>query len=709
MHPRFIKLCYLVIYAAAVITASLALNWNWSVEVLQMLRARKYHFSQKQTVTTTPSYSVGPKQCTFKLVGQTDFQGCKSGCSWQRTISNKVWRARYGDGPDFDYDSPRLTYPLDEPLQCLPKSFGYSKAAGDLVFPDVSYPRCSDLMEDPSPKVHLDLENHQLSMNCSEGRGQYVIGPVDSRKFVLPREADNLWKVHEYPGHPVSVPNLTEFALASCDMSAKFLDQAVYHPHFNSTLFNETKQRMEALKQKRPPLVVLMMTIDSFSRNHFYRKLPLTLEWLEEQRSTFSVVDFLIHNIIGSNSVKNQGPIFGKNLQESKSLDDDFAGQEAIWYKFKEKVSATQGFVTNFALEACDENFPKWLGRKPKIDYVINPFYCAAYKLTACKASMKSREQRCIGPEMSHQYIFNYTETLTEMYGGLNQWHYLHVDAAHETTGAHAATLDLDMKTFLSNFVALNAGSEVVVFLAADHGMRYGAWYRNAEAFQENRLPAFFLMTQNSIVDSLEGSLDTLFHNSLRLTSKLDLRKTLTFLTGVPYGLKVESHEVFPAFNLYTHKIPSSRSCQDAGIPLWHCSCLELIELETEIFDRHNAKYKANHPVTGELDWLLNLFAESTITHINDRVYTPKGAYAHSFCQRLTLSRIVKAYALNLDPNLEEFKLELTVKEKVGVRFEVTLLISTAKEVLESSSVEGFAAQPIVYNGYRQKFRVSAR
>jgi hypothetical protein len=464
---------------------------------------------------------------------------------------------------------------------------------------------------------------------------------------------------------------------------------------------------MESLKQERAPLVVLMMTVDSFSRYHFYRKLPLTLAWLEQQRAKFSVVDFLIHNIIGTNSVGNQAPIFGSNIQEryTGNLLDDFAGEQAIWYKFKQKVRPKQGFVTSFALESCDNSFPRKLGRRPRIDYVSSPFYCAANKFTNYRSSKSNRKQRCIGPAMSHEYVFNYTLTVSQMYQTLNQWHYLHVDAAHESTGLHAETLDLDLRTFLDHFVNLHAASEVVVFLAADHGMRYGDWFKSVEAFQENRLPAFFLLTQKSVVQSIEGSLDNTFHNSLRLTSKLDLRKTLTFLSGLPYGLALDSEELFPAFNLYTQKIPNSRSCQEAGIPLWHCSCLELMELESEIYDKSSPKYQNNHPVTRELEWLLGTLAEAALTHINEQVFTPKRP--HSICKKLSLDRILKAYALNLDPNLEEFKIELAVKQQTGVRFEVTFLVSTAEDNLEASA-EGYAVEPIVYNGYRKKFRVSS-
>lgn len=168
---------------------------------------------------------------------------------------------------------------------------------------------------------------------------------------------------------------------------------------------------------------------------------------------------------------------------------------------------------------------------------------------------------------MSHWYIFNYTQHLNELYQGVNQWLYLHLTAAHESTGNHAATLDKDLSAFLKQFLAKNAGNEVALFLAGDHGMRYGDWFKNAEAFQENRLPIFLFINSKPLLDRIESSYDVLEHNSFRLNSKLDMRKTMIYLSGVPYDLDIQSVEEHEAVNLYTEKIRDSRTCQDVGIP----------------------------------------------------------------------------------------------------------------------------------------------
>ena len=162
---------------------------------------------------------------------------------------------------------------------------------------------------------------------------------------------------------------------------------------------------------------------------------------------------------------------------------------------------------------------------------------------------------------MSHYYVYNYTLAFSEIYEEVNQWMYIHVDAAHEVTGQHAQTLDDDTVEFLQKFFAQNEDKEIVIFLEGDHGMRYGDWFKSVEAFQENRLSAFFVIASHDFLQSIPGSYDTLEHNSKLLNSKYDMRKTLIWLSGLPYGLSMKSQELFPCVNMFTEKANSNRTC----------------------------------------------------------------------------------------------------------------------------------------------------
>ena len=44
----------------------------------------------------------------------------------------------------------------------------------------------------------------------------------------------------------------------------------------------------------------------------------------------------------------------------------------------------------------------------------------------------------------------------------------------------------------------------------ADHGMRYGEWFKLIDGSHEHKLPAMFTIVSKSIMDSIEGSYDTM-------------------------------------------------------------------------------------------------------------------------------------------------------------------------------------------------------
>lgn len=88
----------------------------------------------------------------------------------------------------------------------------------------------------------------------------------------------------------------------------------------------------------------------------------------------------------------------------------------------------------------------------------------------------------------------------------------------------------------------------MLLFIMADHGMRYGDWFKLLDGSHEHKLPSLFIIGSNSLLDDIPFSYDILNHNSYRLTSKLDLNKTLRHITLLPYNQNLSKYH-FPGFN----------------------------------------------------------------------------------------------------------------------------------------------------------------
>jgi hypothetical protein len=527
-------------------------------------------------------------------------------------------------------------------------------------------------------------------MECKTGEPNYLLEPNDrkGRLFLLPEIAPLLEK-KKY-NKPVKLEK-EEFAFASCD--GENYNSLIYIPRWNSSLYEETSKRMKDLKLKHKPLIVMQLTIDSYSRRHFYRKLPKTVAYLNNLSSDFSAFDFLLHNVFGASSVQNILPIFSDLpiIESEIPREYDALYNYSMWNFFRQN-----GFVSLLALEDCNYYFPNAIGRYPNVDYKVRSLYCAAKSILNLDHEIFSRPvQRCIGKYMSHWYTFNYTQEFSRLYKGLNQWMYLHMSTAHEATGQHAATLDEDLIDFLEFYIKeLSKEHEIAIFLHADHGMRYGNWYQDIEAYQENKLPVFFIIASNSLLDRIPGSYENLKANTQRLTTKKDLRPTINYLAHMPYGSTFENQSKNNIYvNLFTELALLNRTCDDLGISPFDCSCLVL----KEIFD-----YEEDEEFTN----LLHTLIEEAIYKINTAVNTP---YIGDFklCQKLSFRKIINVYGLMLNNKVEELQIKFAVNENSAAIFEVSAFVGThiRSPVLIASSYRN-SILTYLYRGYRTRIKI---
>jgi hypothetical protein len=492
----------------------------------------------------------------------------------------------------------------------------------------------------------------------------------------------------------------SEFVYAAC--GGQF-NQAQYIPKRNETAYEQVKATMHTLGLKHKPLSIVFISIDSFSRRHFFRKLPQTLNTLNAinaEKSGYRAFDFKLHNVLGATSTENMVPMFGNTpfLEVSNPPYRDLLGPGALWNIFK-----SNGYMTLMGYENCDYHFPAALGKVVEVDHFVRNFYCAASKFLNVKMGKEGHVQRCIGPQMSHHYLLNYTQAFSHAYKEANQFVYLHLNAAHEESGQHAATLDADMNQFVKEYLAkMKESHDVVLFLHGDHGMRYGNWYKDIEAYQENKLPALFMVTSEELLDRLPSSYDALWHNTKRLVSKRDLRATLLSLTQLPYGSLYPVHSdpyLSRDYNLLSEKVSDLRTCDMVEIPPWYCSCLDLKEVDSDVLSVQS---------DAQLYELLITVAVETIALVNKEVFAST-KLTQGLCQKISFRAVLKAYGLKLGPKMEQIQLEFGINEHPEARFEVYAILGTE---LGSHFMrlerEREPLIPLVYRGHQARLRVSA-
>ncbi|CAG9322040.1 unnamed protein product [Blepharisma stoltei] len=639
-------------------------------------------------------------------------------CSWNVFISNQQFKLNHSNFNQLieSADEQLATFldPNDPPLKCMPEKFGYSRKDAINIFPDIPWPTCADKIKVHKKIIDIDPFTNKLTMDCDKEEGIYYLGidPNDERLGYEKFEGS----VKEYHGKPVELKNNEEWAFGSCDTTKKtMLEGAVYSHRPNATSIKRTKEKMKEMQERAKekynsrttkPLTVLMLVFDSLSRRHFYRKLPHTQEFLNNIDSNkFSVFDFKIHNVMGDNSLPNVYPVWtGKTLidlsrqekYENKVQMKDLIGPDAFWYYLKEK-----GWMTLFSTEFCDDYFSFKTGRKIDADHVMAMFWCAAERFSGFDDL--GQTQRCIGNQNSHYHNLNYTYQFVHNYQGLNKWAHIMSLPGHEDSGTVISTLDDDLVEILGKL--LEEKDETVIFLMADHGMRYGDWYKLLEGSIEHKLPMLFMIASNSLLDDIKNSYDSLYHNSFRLISKFDLHKSLKHLAHLPYyrGYTKTSEDYLSweadsnkSMSLFLDKVPNDRSCADIHIEPFFCSCLSFEKIEPDVYDSSAELSVKNKKIRR----LLIDIANYVIILVNEESTTSFKSHSFHICQRVTFKQIESVEWLKLDNNKHFYKIVITINENPAVRFESVAMV-TSEYVTERRLIEGFLFQKVYLNGKR--------
>ncbi|CAG9336226.1 unnamed protein product [Blepharisma stoltei] len=632
-------------------------------------------------------------------------------CPWLKYLPNDRWIENYQNKTALKYyDDVELKFgSAEKNLYCLPQSFGYDENEAKIVFPLKNYPKCREKYPNLKESMFMNIKENTLTMNCTGNfMGKYVLGMNSyNESFILESAFNN--PIRLYNG-PVTLKNNEEWALGTCEPDGEYFDQIQYKFRYKmetkERVFSKMLENHKSSSSIEAPkkLIILLISIDSASRRHFYRKLPNTVNLLNSLNDEeYKVYDFKIHNVIGDNSVRNVIPLFtgssriyhvGDKEDEwnmNKFYHGDALGNSSIFWYMKER-----GFATLLGFEFCSHYFANYMGDKPDIDHIMGNFWCGAQKHCGYSYEKIAIGQRCLGTNMSHKYMFDYLSEFTSQYNELNQFIYLHVTANHEASGTLIETLDDDLSSFLLNYFSIikETGHELALFLHGDHGMRYGEWYRNPAAFQEHRLPALFLIASDSILKRLQYSYDILLHNSKRLVGKLDLYLTLKHLSNLPYSSDISQYSSLykdwkaetqdSSISLLLEKVPNNRGCIDIGISNFWCSCMNMDIIEKNVI---NSDFS--------LKFLIEKLSDYMIELINEEAYLNFKTYKNSICKKVTLKEVISVYAQKIKTTTDAYKLEFSINEDKNAVFEAYIVIGKKRGCKENTG--GFHAIPIYY------------
>ena len=488
------------------------------------------------------------------------------------------------------------TPPKSSSVKCQPHSFGVSAPDDEIFFPKkIAYFECNK-----KNSGELKVVDNEIFFDCDPQQESFIFGGDLSEEIFGNYDMNFVSKPKE---HYKSSNNI-EWFFAKCK-GKKAL--AYLENKFNSTAAQRAKAIQEKLFHESNnvdsprPLTVLMLMLDSVSRQSFFRNLPKTVKFLNknlvDRRSYFGkkfvIYDFLINNVQGRKTVFNMVPIlYGKtssavedHLTQASIKDvDDWPYYEEFQKKSILSYFKDKGFVTLFSFDTYSDSLSAYTGRKISTDHVIANFWRAANKIS--DYSEYSVREQCIGNKYAHTYTLNYLKQYIKNYSGYNRFAYAHSLLAHEPVGSRLQLIDDDLVEFIKEileFYSKHNEEDIVLMIGADHGRMIKK--TSKEAMGEVILPFQFIISNKSFIQRIDAH-QNLMHNTQRLVTRFDWFVTLKHLANMPYNkLSIQELEEISkktsehkGISLFAQQVKDSRDCNDINIDSLYCSCNYLSE-----------------------------------------------------------------------------------------------------------------------------------
>lgn len=358
----------------------------------------------------------------------------------------------------------------------------------------------------------------------------------------------------------------------------------------------------QKLRESKAPsdrkMSVLIIGIDSVSGLNLIRKMPRTVEFLDET----GWIEMVGYNKIADNTFPNLMAILTgmdpDDVKETcwKTRDTFLDDCPYIWKNFSD-----EGYVTSLVEDVSwmgTFNYEKLGFLKPPVDYYFRPFMCAAEKHTKIKY-VDINMAACVGPTRESDHIYNYAKEFTNTFKEERYFGLFWINSLSHNNMNRPSALDEHNAQFLQDLMSNGIMNNSLVIFLSDHGMRFGKIRETYVGWLEERLPFFFLWVPEWYRKLYPEKYENLLVNQNRLTSPFDLHLTLQ---EVLYDSSPKGSVSCPNCLSLFEEIPHNRSCPEAGITDHWCTCSQY---QTLPVDNPLAKSMADFTIS-EINRLLN-------------------------------------------------------------------------------------------------------
>jgi CheY-specific phosphatase CheX len=321
-------------------------------------------------------------------------------------------------------------------------------------------------------------------------------------------------------------------------------------------------------KTKIEELSILILGVDSVSRSNMIRYMPETRKYLLQNMSAFELNGY---NKVADNTFINIVPMttgkFVKELPWTQDIKNvTFDKYDFIWKKYSQ-----HGYRTLYCEDAPGIQIFDYLKAgfsKFPADYFNRPFSRAAEDIS----DLWNSGHQCIHARPETGIMLDYLKQFLYKFKSLIYFAFTFLTRlTHDYLAATRKADAIYLKIFedISRDATLN---KTVLFFLSDHGIRFGAIRQTSVGKLEERLPFMFRIFHDWFLKKYPNIHWNLQVNSKRLTTPSDIHRTLLNLFDFEPDTLTSMNPIERGLNLL-NEVPTSRTCEDAGIlPHW-CTC----------------------------------------------------------------------------------------------------------------------------------------
>ena len=334
------------------------------------------------------------------------------------------------------------------------------------------------------------------------------------------------------------------------------------------------KMKREKRKEIKETLNVLLVGIDSMSKQNAIRFLPKTRKYLIE---TLGAVEMNGYAKVLENTLVNVVPILtGKFVEElvgepyDERIYDPMENYRYIWNDF-----ADEGYMNMFAEDAPHIgtfDYDKSGFVKTPTDYFPRHFELAIGH-PEVDIEHKWHKDVCVHNKLETELLLEYTTNFLTTATDYPHFGYVFTSGLSHDTVELSSLSDEPHLKFLQNLQRKGILETTVLFFFSDHGMRFGDIRQTFAGRIEESLPYLFIYLPLKIKQKYPYLLRNLHSNANKLTTPFDMHETMREILNFT-GNEQTNVTKARGYSFFS-QMPKSRSCTEAEIHLKFCVCTE--------------------------------------------------------------------------------------------------------------------------------------